>query len=219
MVSKHRSTRGTCHRQALPRPRSVAPPRSNCPRAERKRPGGAWPLNLDGYLGSDRSAEAFWSTALRSPALASLPEMRVRASTTAKIVNAPCRRATSRASLASVRGASPARTRQHGRMIQPITACTHHAIARWVLVNFGSPRELRRHVPCQDRSGRREQSRCHCSRSHFDRRARARSNARVERQDAGSQHRETDAALQQYARIEPCVDAILRAEVSEFRAV
>ncbi len=53
---------------------------------ERERPGGAWPLNLENYLASDRSADAFWSTSLRSPALASLLEMRVSASTTAKIV-------------------------------------------------------------------------------------------------------------------------------------
>jgi len=67
---------------------------------QEERSGGAWPLNLDSYLASDRSAEALWSTALRSPALASLPEMRVSASTTAKMVNAPCLRATSRASFA-----------------------------------------------------------------------------------------------------------------------
>ena len=60
---------------------------------EEERPGGAWPLNLDNYLASDRSADAFWSTALRSPALVSLPEMRVSASTTVKIVNAPWLRA------------------------------------------------------------------------------------------------------------------------------
>ena len=53
---------------------------------QEERPGGAWPLNFDNYLASDKSAEALWSTALRSPALASLPEMRVRAPTTAKMV-------------------------------------------------------------------------------------------------------------------------------------